>query len=103
MIEPEQYKRWREEIRYCRSPEALEQWVQRVVAPTGFGSNSLAETEEPIGLDYQEIAECLQETDRSYFEQEIELLRLAQLQLRVIESGSVPEKPVPANPWEMFM
>lgn len=102
-MEAEQYKRWRDEIRYCRSPEALDGWVQRIVAPTGFGSNSLADTEEPIGLDYREIAECLEETDRSYFEYEIELLYLAQQQLDVIATGSVPDKPVPVNPWEMFM
>lgn len=103
MIEPEQYKRWREEIRYCRNLEALEQWVQRIVAPTGFGSNSLADTGEPIGLDYQEIAECLEETDRTYFEHEIDLLRLAQQQQELIQIGSVPDKPVPVNPWEMLM
>ena len=104
MIEAAQFQRWREEISFCRSLEALELWVQRIVEPTGFGSNSMADIGEPLGLDYVEIAECLEESDRSFFEQEITLLRLAQQQRQLLQDGgTVPEKPAPINPWEFFM
>lgn len=102
-MEADQFQRWREDIRYCRSPEILEGWVQRILAPTGFGSNSLAETDEPIGLDYREMADCLAETDRAYFEREIALLELAYRQLQAIADGTVPDQPIPVNPWELLM
>lgn len=106
MIEEPQYRQLQEDIRYCNSLGELENRVQRIMAPTGFGSNSLADTQddsEPVGLDYHEMAECLEETDRKFFEQEIQLLYQAHRQREIIEAGAVPVRAPVANPWEMFM
>ena len=62
-MEEPAYRKLQEDIRYCKSLSELETKVQRILAPTGFGSNSLADTEEPVGLNYQEMADCLLETD----------------------------------------
>lgn len=102
-MEEAQYKTLKNTIRYCKDPRKLDQLVQQIMAPTGFGSNSLADTEDPIGLDYREMAECLQDTDRNYFQYEIELVLDAYYQQDLIEQGSVPEEPPTVNPWEMFM
>lgn len=107
MIEDALYQQLQEDIKYCRSLNELESRVQRILAPTGFGSNSLADTladtDEPIGLDYREMAECLEESDRKFFEQEIQLLYQAHRQRELIAADAVPERPPLVNPWEMFM
>lgn len=89
------------EIRYCQAMNILDGLVQRVIGPTGFGSNQL-EGEIDVALNYLEIAECLEETDRRFFEYEIILLQLAQQQVEMIQAGQVPEKPVTVQPWEFF-
>lgn len=102
-LELTRYEQLKTDIRYCKSLNALDVIVNKIIAPTGFGSNSLADTGEPVSLDYQEMSECLQETDRQYFQYEIDLLLLAQQQLDLIQNNAVPEPPPVINPWEMFM
>lgn len=102
-LELTRYDKLKTEICYCKSLNALDAIVNKIIAPTGFGSNSLADTDEPVSLDYQEMSQCLQETDRQYFQYEIDLLLLAQQQLDLIHANAVPEPPPVINPWEMFM
>ncbi|PKL76754.1 MAG: hypothetical protein CVV27_08690 [Candidatus Melainabacteria bacterium HGW-Melainabacteria-1] len=102
-MEDARYRQLQEQIQYCREPAELDRLVQGLLAPTGFGSNQLADTDEPIGLDYHEMADCLAETDKKYFEFEIDLLLRAHRQLELMRDGVVPDKPIPVNPWEHLM
>lgn len=102
MIEPQGFQRFQEAIRYCQREELLAEHVQRILEPTGFGSNRLDEPGVEVSLDYLEMASCLKETDPHYFQQEIELLMGAHQQLDLIRAGQVPERPPVIQPWEFL-
>lgn len=101
-MEKQRYEQVLAEIRYCKDLTDLESIVQTLLRPTGFGSNGLAESGVDAQLDYYEMAECLKETDRAYFQHEIELLIFANQQIPIIQNGQVAEKPQPVQPWEFF-
>jgi len=101
-MEPERYQQILENIRYCKQLPALEYEVQRILQGTGFGQNSLGDSEIDVNLTYLEIAACLQETDQIYFQREIELLSFAHQQVQMIQAGQVPEQPTTIQPWEFF-
>ena len=85
---------------------ALRLAVAPLLQETGFGSTSLqdAETGEETSLDYLEIAECLMETDRSFFQKAIELLVLAHQRSKEIAQGVPPRPPAPETPtWQQFL
>lgn len=101
-MEKNTYNLFKEEILYCKDVAQLHYIVQRILQATGFGSNSLGETGIDVQLDYREISDCLTETDRAYFQYEIELLLQAHQHLTQIEAGQVPDKPETIQPWQMF-
>lgn len=101
-MEQDRYRQLSEEICYCRDLAELDWIVQRILAPTGFGPNALGEAGVDVQLDYREIADCLTETDRSFFQFEIDLLVQAEQQVKLIQAGQVPEKPETIQPWQMF-
>lgn len=102
-MQPEHYQRLLNKIRYCKQLDVLSEIVQGILEPTGFGSNSIADTGEiQLGLDYYEMAVCLKETDQRFFQKEIELLIFAHQQVSKIEAGQVPDEPVPVPAWQMF-
>ena len=101
-MEKLRYDQLQSDIRYCKDLAELEQIVQTILRPTGFGSNGVAEGGVDAHLDYYEMAECLKEADQRYFQQEIELLIFANQQIPIIQNGQVAEKPQPVQPWEFF-
>lgn len=96
------YQQYWDDIKYCADLQALESLVQGILQPTGFGENGDSQNNLDVGLNYQEIAECLLETDRQHFQKEIELLIFANQQLDLIRYHQVPERPPQFNPWELF-
>jgi len=101
-MEQDKYRSFQEEIIYCRDLAGLNYIVQRIIGPTGFGANALGEPGIDVQLDFQEISDCLAETDRKFFQYEIELLIQAEQQTQQIKTGQVPDKQETIQPWQMF-
>jgi hypothetical protein len=85
---------------------ALRLILTPLLLETGFGASSLkdAETGEETSLDYLEIAECLTEADRQFFQQAIELLVLAHQRSKEIMLGIPPRESETEIPvWQQFL
>lgn len=108
MNNPQQarYQQILRRIQTASTPTALSEAVAPLLQETGFGSSSMTddETGEEICLDYLEIAECLMETDRLYFQKPIELLILTQQRSREMSQRIAPCEPKPEiTPWQQFL
>jgi hypothetical protein len=100
------YKRILANIQAANSDSALNQAVAPLLQETGFGSTGMKdpETGEETCLNYLEIAECLMETDRIYFQKQIELLVMANQRNKEMSMGVPPRiQPPEQPPWQQFM
>lgn len=102
-MQAEDYQSHLHKIRYCQNFAELSAIVQRILEPTGFGTSQGESIDDlQISLDYYETAQCLKETDQTFFQKEIELLVFAHQQVAKIQTGQVPDEPEPTPLWQMF-
>lgn len=100
------YKRILAAIQAANSEAALSQAVGPLLQETGFGSSGMIdpETGEETRLSYLEIAECLMDTDRIFFQKPIELLVMANQRSKEMGMGIPPRTPEPElPPWQQFL
>jgi len=100
------YKRILMAIQAAHNESALSMAVGPLLQETGFGSSGMVdpETGEESRLSYLEIAECLMDTDRLYFQKPIELLVMANQRSKEMALGVPPRLPEPESPpWQQFL
>ncbi|PIQ27699.1 hypothetical protein COW36_07335 [bacterium (Candidatus Blackallbacteria) CG17_big_fil_post_rev_8_21_14_2_50_48_46] len=101
------YQRILQAIQAAADATALSRAVAPLLQETGFGASGMvdAETGEETRLSYLEIAECLMETDRLFFQKPIELLVMAHQRSKEIMLGVPPRPPEPEAPppWQQFL
>lgn len=100
------YKRILTAIQAANTESALGLAVGPLLQETGFGSSGIIdpETGEETRLNYLEIAECLMDTDRLYFQKPIELLVMANQRSKEIGMGVPPRIPEPElPPWQQYI
>ncbi|MGE3725509.1 MAG: hypothetical protein AB7I41_08165 [Candidatus Sericytochromatia bacterium] len=100
------YKRILLAIQAAQNEAALSMAVGPLLQETGFGSSGMSdpETGEETRLSYLEIAECLMDTDRLFFQKPIELLVMANQRSKEMAQGIPPRAPEPElPPWQQYL